>query len=219
MFLKEEIKLDFSIMEDGSIQGHMASTVVSKMKIKNECIRVGLAETLCTFIMMVFGLGSVVQVVTGNYAFLYHTGAHMNAAVSFTMSVFGHLHWKMLPLYVFAQFLGSFFAAGAIYAIHHYCWGNLTVSGPKATAGIFATLLSQLFYRAGSVTGALIYKAFVELHHPDLKSTKTQSTEDPEYVPLEKYMYQHNCDNHNKFQHITIISEGSQKILLLKIGC
>lgn len=38
----------------------------------------------------------------------------------------------------------------------------------------------------GGVTGALIYKAFVELHHPDLKSTKTQSTGDPEYVPLEK---------------------------------
>uniref|UniRef100_A0A9J7ZS91 Aquaporin 7 n=1 Tax=Cyprinus carpio carpio TaxID=630221 RepID=A0A9J7ZS91_CYPCA len=170
-------------IEDGSIQGHMASTVVSKMKIKNECIRVVLAETLCTFIMMVFGLGSVVQVVTGNYAFLYHTGAHMNAAVSFTMSVFGHLHWKMLPLYVFAHKYSS--SSGMLY---HYCWGNFTVSGPKATAGIFATLLSQLIYRAGSVTGALIYKAFVELHHPDLKSTKTQSTEDPEYVPLEKYI-------------------------------
>uniref|UniRef100_A0A8C2K180 Aquaporin 7 n=1 Tax=Cyprinus carpio TaxID=7962 RepID=A0A8C2K180_CYPCA len=196
----------------------MASTVVSKMKIKNECIRVVLAETLCTFIMMVFGLGSVVQVVTGNYAFLYHTGAHMNAAVSFTMSVFGHLHWKMLPLYVFAQFLGSFFAAGQILImLYHYCWGNFTVSGPKATAGIFWVPLVAPFI--GGVTGALIYKAFVELHHPDLKSTKTQSTEDPEYVPLEKYMYQHNCDNHNKFQHITIISEGSQKILLLKIGC
>lgn len=39
----------------------------------------------------------------------------------------------------------------------------------------------------GGVTGATIYKAFVELHHPDLKSTKTQSTEDPECVPLEKY--------------------------------
>ncbi len=38
----------------------------------------------------------------------------------------------------------------------------------------------------GGVTGALIYKAFVELHHPDLKSTKTQSAGDPECIPLEK---------------------------------
>lgn len=106
----------------------------------------------------------------------------MNAAVSFTMCVFGRLRWKMLPLYVLAQFLGSFLAAGTIFslyygeqilifffrsyfcswsvgvghinchkvslltsvlcfidAIHHYCGGNFTVSGPKATAGIFAT--------------------------------------------------------------------------------
>lgn len=42
-------------MEDG-IRGHMAPTVVSMLKIKNECIRVVLAETLCTFIMMVRGL-------------------------------------------------------------------------------------------------------------------------------------------------------------------
>ncbi|XP_016148387.1 aquaporin-7 [Sinocyclocheilus grahami] len=294
-------------MEDGSrIQGHMAPTVASRLKIKNECIRVVLAETLCTFIMMVFGLGTVAQVVTGNGVFGEYfsinvgfglsvamgvhvggkvSGAHMNAAVSFTMCVFGRLRWKMFPLYVFAQFLGSFLAAGTIFllyydAIHHYCGGNFTVSGPKATAGIFATypapfisiytgffdqvlgtamlllclmaladqrnqpvvprgepvgvgLLVLLIgvslgsnsgyainptrdlgprvftlmagwgmdvFRAGNgwwwvplvapfiggVTGALIYEAFVELHHPDLKSTKTQSAEDPECVPLEK---------------------------------
>lgn len=104
----------------------------------------------------------------------------MNAAVSLTMCVFGRLVWKMLPLYVFAQLLGSFLAAGTIYAvyygkeirhwiafththtsffkivlvkdvisavscfpyeeaIHNYCGGNLTVTGAKATAGIFAT--------------------------------------------------------------------------------
>ncbi|CAJ1051520.1 aquaporin-7 [Xyrichtys novacula] len=68
----------------------------------------------------------------------------MNAAVSLAMCVFGRLGWKMLPLYVLAQLLGSFLAAGTIYAvyyeaIHDYCGGNLTVTGAKATAGIFAT--------------------------------------------------------------------------------
>ncbi|XP_061641302.1 aquaporin-7 isoform X2 [Phyllopteryx taeniolatus] len=71
-------------------------------------------------------------------------GAHMNAAVSFAMCAFGRLAWKMLPLYVFSQLLGSFFAAGTVYAvyyeaIHDYCGGNLTVTGVKATASIFAT--------------------------------------------------------------------------------
>lgn len=300
------MKQEVSIMEDDRIQDHMAPTEVFRLKIKNECIRVALAETLCTFIMMVFGLGTVAQVVTGNGVFGEYfsinvgfglsvamgvhvggkvSGAHMNAAVSFTMCVFGRLRWKMFPLYVFAQFLGSFLAAGTIFllyydAIHHYCGGNFTVSGPKATAGIFATypapyisiytgffdqvlgtamlllclmaladqrnqpvmsggepvgvgLLVLLIgvslgsnsgyainptrdlgprvftlmagwgmevFRAGNgwwwvplvapfiggVTGALIYEAFVELHHPDLKRTKTQSAEDPECVPLEK---------------------------------
>ncbi|XP_022056351.1 aquaporin-7 [Acanthochromis polyacanthus] len=136
-----------------------------KVWVKNELVRVGLAETLCTYVMMTFGLGSVAQVVTGQGAFGQYfsinvgfglgvamgfhvggkvSGAHMNGAVSFTMCVFGRLAWKMLPLYIFAQLLGSFLAAGTIYgiyyeAIHDYCDGNLTVTGAKATAGIFAT--------------------------------------------------------------------------------
>ncbi|XP_022600529.1 aquaporin-7-like [Seriola dumerili] len=136
-----------------------------KVWLKNELVRVGLAESLCTYVMMVFGLGSVAQVVTGQGAFGQYlsinlgfglgvamgihvggkvSGAHMNAAVSFTMCTFGRLTWRMLPVYVFAQLLGSFLAAGTVYAvyyeaIHDYCGGNLTVTGVKATAGIFAT--------------------------------------------------------------------------------
>lgn len=136
-----------------------------KLRLKNEFIRVGLAEFLCTFVMMAFGLGSVAQVVTGQGGFGHYlsinigfalgvamgvhvggnvSGAHMNGAVSITMCVFGRLAWRMLPLYIFAQFLGSFLAAGTIYgiyyeAIYDYCGGNLTVTGAKATAGIFAT--------------------------------------------------------------------------------
>ncbi|XP_029288602.1 aquaporin-7 isoform X3 [Cottoperca gobio] len=136
-----------------------------KVWLRNESVRVGLAETLCTYVMMVFGLGSVAQVVTGQGEFGQYlsinlgfglgvamgvhvggkvSGAHMNAAVSFTMCTFGRLGWKMLPLYIFAQLLGSFLAAGTIYAVYYeaiydYCGGNLTVTGATATAGIFAT--------------------------------------------------------------------------------
>ncbi|XP_066502364.1 aquaporin-7 [Hoplias malabaricus] len=133
--------------------------------VDKEHVRVGLAECLSTFVMMVFGLGSVAQVITGGGLFGDYlsinlgfglgvamgvhvggkiSGAHMNAAVSFTLCVFGRLGWKMLPLYVAAQLLGSFLAAGTVFtlyydAIHSYCGGNFTVSGPRATAGIFAT--------------------------------------------------------------------------------
>ncbi|XP_021424344.2 aquaporin-7 [Oncorhynchus mykiss] len=152
-------------MEQGSVQEHGRSRKLSKIWVINERVRVGLAESLSTYVMMVFGLGSVAQVVTGRGAFGEYlsvnlgfglgvamgmhiggrvSGAHMNAAVSFSMCLFGRLGWRMLPVYILCQLIGSFLAAGTIYslyydAIYHYCGGNLTVSGPKATAGIFAT--------------------------------------------------------------------------------
>ncbi|XP_029538275.1 aquaporin-7 [Oncorhynchus nerka] len=152
-------------MEQGSVQEHGRSRKLSKIWVINEHVRVGFAETLSTYVMMVFGLGSVAQVVTGRGAFGEYlsvnlgfglgvamgvhiggrvSGAHMNAAVSFSMCLFGRLGWRMLPVYILSQLIGSFLAAGTIYslyydAIYHYCGGNLTVSGPKATAGIFAT--------------------------------------------------------------------------------
>ncbi|KAM4740907.1 aquaporin-7 [Anableps anableps] len=136
-----------------------------KVWLRSELSRVGLAEFLSTYVMMALGLGSVAQVVTGQGVFGQFlsinvgfglavamgvhvggnvSGAHMNAAVSLTMCVFGRLPWKRLPLYVFVQLFGSFLAAATVYgiyyeAIHNYCGGNLTVTGERATAGIFAT--------------------------------------------------------------------------------
>lgn len=58
---KEEIKQKVIIMEEGGIPGHVPQTVVSMLKIKNECVRVFLAEALCTFSMMVSVLTSSTQ--------------------------------------------------------------------------------------------------------------------------------------------------------------
>ncbi|KAM9757915.1 aquaporin-7 [Menidia menidia] len=153
-----------------------------KIWLRNEFLRVGLAESLCTYVMMAFGLGSVAQVVTGQGVFGQYisinlgfglgvamgvhvggkvSGAHMNAAVSFTMCVFGQLAWKMLPLYVCAQLLGTFLASGTVYAvyyeaIHHYSGGNLTVTGERATAGIFATYPAPYL----SLTGGFLDQVF-----------------------------------------------------------
>ncbi|XP_015235357.1 PREDICTED: aquaporin-7-like [Cyprinodon variegatus] len=136
-----------------------------KVWLRSELSRVGLAEFLSTYVMMALGLGSVAQVVTGQGVFGQYlsinlgfglavamgvhvggnvSGAHMNGAVSLTMCVFGRLQWKRLPLYIFVQLLGSFLGAATIYAIYYeaiydYCGGNLTVTGERATAGIFAT--------------------------------------------------------------------------------
>uniref|UniRef100_A0A8K9WZJ4 Aquaporin-7 n=1 Tax=Oncorhynchus mykiss TaxID=8022 RepID=A0A8K9WZJ4_ONCMY len=142
------------------------TTVINDCNQFSHCGRLFLTGCVhVVFIFKVFGLGSVAQVVTGRGAFGEYlsvnlgfglgvamgmhiggrvSGAHMNAAVSFSMCLFGRLGWRMLPVYILCQLIGSFLAAGTIYslyydAIYHYCGGNLTVSGPKATAGIFAT--------------------------------------------------------------------------------
>eukprot|EP00073_Rattus_norvegicus_P044736 XP_017446884.1 PREDICTED: LOW QUALITY PROTEIN: aquaporin-10 isoform X1 [Rattus norvegicus] len=71
-------------------------------------------------------------------------GAHLNPAFSLAMCMVGRLPWAKLPIYCFVQLLSAFCASGATYvlyydALQHYTGGNLTVTGPKETASIFAT--------------------------------------------------------------------------------
>ncbi|NXU64118.1 AQP3 protein, partial [Horornis vulcanius] len=135
------------------------------LRIRNNTIRQMLAEALGTFILMVFGLSSVAQVVLGkgssghylsiNMAFgigvtlgVYAaggiSGGHLNAAITITQCVLGNISWTALVAYITGQFLGSFMAAATVFAlyydaIYHYTNGSLTVSGPTATAMIFST--------------------------------------------------------------------------------
>ncbi|KAM4876826.1 aquaporin-7 isoform 1-T1 [Thomomys bottae] len=138
-----------------------------KAVLRKKMVREFLAEFLSTYVMMVFGLGSVAHNVLtnqkqGSYLGVnlgfgfgvtmgVHmagsiSGAHMNAAVTFTSCALGRVPWKKFPVYVLGQCLGSFMAAATTYmlfytAIQDFSGGLLTVSGPKATAGIFATYL------------------------------------------------------------------------------
>ncbi|XP_042554246.1 aquaporin-7 [Dipodomys spectabilis] len=150
-----------SMMNSGPILARI------KAVLRKEMVREFLAEFMSTYVMMVFGLGSVAHNVLtnqkqGSYLGVnlgfgfgvtmgVHmagsiSGAHMNAAVTFTSCALGRVPWKKFPVYVLGQFLGSFMASATIYmlfytAIQDFSGGLLTVSGPKATAGIFATYL------------------------------------------------------------------------------
>uniref|UniRef100_A0A4W5N9U4 Uncharacterized protein n=1 Tax=Hucho hucho TaxID=62062 RepID=A0A4W5N9U4_9TELE len=53
----------------------------------------------------------------------------LNPVVSFSMCVLGRHHWRKFPFYTVFQLID---------AIMNYCQGNLTVTGPTATAQIFA---------------------------------------------------------------------------------
>ncbi|XP_072269625.1 aquaporin-7-like [Pyxicephalus adspersus] len=135
------------------------------ISIRNRWAREGMAELLSTFIMMLFGLGSVAQVVLGKKEYGQYlsinlsfgigvtmgihvaggvSGAHMNCAVSLTNCILGKLLWKKLPLYMLCQIAGAFLAAVVVFflyyeALNNYCGGNLTVTGDLETASIFAT--------------------------------------------------------------------------------
>jgi len=103
------------------------------VKYKNEFI----GETLGTFILVLFGCGSVaVSVLFGAYQGLMQialawgigvtlaiyltrhiSSAHLNPAVSLAMVIGKRMTLRKLPTYVFAQFLGAFLAGLIIYAL------------------------------------------------------------------------------------------------------
>ncbi len=100
--------------------------------------RAWLGEFLGTFILVLFGCGSVAvdtlfEAHGGNLALIaliwgaavtlaiyltrHLSCAHLNPAVSISMAVSGRMYWSKLPGYLIAQFLGAFVAGWAVYAL------------------------------------------------------------------------------------------------------
>eukprot|EP01065_Artemidia_motanka_P036868 TRINITY_DN44917_c0_g1_i1.p1 TRINITY_DN44917_c0_g1~~TRINITY_DN44917_c0_g1_i1.p1 ORF type:complete len:330 (+),score=83.70 TRINITY_DN44917_c0_g1_i1:56-991(+) len=135
-------------------------------------LREAAAEFLGTFVLIVFGTGVVAQVAVagdggtkGDYlsinigwalgvmfgAQLAYgvSGAHLNPAVTLAMTVFRGAPVKKLPLYVAAQVLGAFCAAGVVHGLYkssfdrfhdmHDADAEGRVYGANATAGVFST--------------------------------------------------------------------------------
>ncbi|XP_061281924.1 aquaporin-3 isoform X2 [Bos javanicus] len=135
------------------------------LHIRYRLLRQALAECLGTLILVMFGCGSVAQVVlsrgthggflTINLAFGFAvtlgiliagqvSGAHLNPAVTFAMCFLAREPWIKLPVYTLAQTLGAFLGAGIIFGLYYdaiwaFANNQLIVSGPNGTAGIFAT--------------------------------------------------------------------------------
>ncbi|XP_043934006.1 aquaporin-3-like [Protopterus annectens] len=147
------------------MQKECLSKVGNFLRIKNKLLRQALAECLGTLILVMFGCGSVAQVVlsegqkgrflTVNLAFGFAvtlgilvcgqvSGGHLNPAVTFALCLLGRDRWRKFPIYFFAQTVGSFIAAAIIYGLYfdalmNYGGGQLRVTGANSTAGIFAT--------------------------------------------------------------------------------
>ncbi|XP_046696497.1 aquaporin-9b [Silurus meridionalis] len=136
-----------------------------KLTLRHAIIREFLAEFLGTFVLILFGCGSVAQAVlsrgtvgepltihigftTGVMLAVYVSGGvsggHVNPAVSLAMAVLGRLPILKLPVYVAAQFIGAFAGSCAVFGLYYdafmdYSNGELLVKGENATANIFAS--------------------------------------------------------------------------------
>jgi len=133
--------------------------------MSNALLRELLAEFFGTFILIVFGIGVVAQVVLskgaagstlsiniawglavtmGCYVAAGVTGAHLNPAVTLALAVHRRFPWhKVLP-YSLAQLAGAFIASAIVFMTYHealnaFDSGVRQVVGPQGTAGIWAT--------------------------------------------------------------------------------
>jgi MIP family channel proteins len=124
-----------------------------------------LAEFFGTFVLIVFGVGVVAQVVLsrqtagtflsiniawglavtmGCYVSAGVTGAHLNPAVTLALAARRDFPWgKVLP-YSLAQIAGAFAASAVVYVTYHealtaFDGGVRQVLGSQGTAGIWAT--------------------------------------------------------------------------------
>lgn len=124
-----------------------------------------LAEFLGTFVLIVFGVGVVAQVVLsrqtaggyfsiniawglavamGCYVSAGVTGGHLNPAVTLALAVHRKLPWGKVVPYSLAQIAGAFVASAVVYVTYREALGVFDggvrqVLGPQGTAGIWAT--------------------------------------------------------------------------------
>jgi MIP family channel proteins len=132
--------------------------------MSNALSRELLAEFFGTFILIVFGVGVVAQVVLskgaagtlsiniawglavtmGCYVAAGVTGAHLNPAVTLALAVHRRFPWNKVLPYSLAQLAGAFIASAVVFvtyyeALNAFDSGIRQVVGPQGTAGIWAT--------------------------------------------------------------------------------
>ena len=124
-----------------------------------------LAEFFGTFVLIVFGVGVVAQVVLskqtagtflsiniawglavtmGCYVSAGVTGAHLNPAVTLALAARRDFPWSKVLPYSLAQIAGAFVASAVVFVTYHealsaFDGGVRQVAGAQGTAGIWAT--------------------------------------------------------------------------------
>ena len=143
------------------------------------------AECLGTFLLIAFGVGSVAQMVLshhtlgttlsvnigwglavmlGAFASAGVSGAHLNPAVTLAFAAYRGFPWRKVVPYAMAQLLGAFLASAVVYvtyreALDAFDNGLRAVSGPTATAGIWATYPQPYLSIAGGFVNQVVDRA------------------------------------------------------------
>jgi MIP family channel proteins len=132
--------------------------------IRNEHVRNCLSECLASFILVSFCIGSGAMItlppklttfmcaaIAAGFGLTMAiwagggvSGGHANPAVTLGFASVGQLPFRHVPVYWLGQYIGAFVAPACVYgvyidALNNFDGGVRQVTGPNATASIFAT--------------------------------------------------------------------------------
>jgi MIP family channel proteins len=155
--------------------------------MSRDLIREMLAEFLGTFVLIVFGVGVVAQVVLskqttgtflsiniawglavtmGCYVCAGVTGAHLNPAVTVALAVHRGFPWNKVVPYSIAQIAGAFVASAVVFITYHdalnaFDGGVRQVLGAQGTAGIWATYPQPFLSTFGGIVDQVVGTALL----------------------------------------------------------
>src|SRR5262249_12333553 len=157
--------------------------------IQNNLKREMLAEFLGTLVLIAFGAGVVAQVILSgekngvylsiNIAWGFGvtmaiyvaggvSGAHLNPAVTLALAVRKLFPWPKLLPYWIAQTAAAFAGAGVALSVYREAFnafdgGMRMITGPKGTAGIFATYPQSYLSTMGGLIDQIVGTALLML--------------------------------------------------------
>lgn len=154
---------------------------------QDSVVREALAEFLGTFVLIVFGVGVVAQVVLsggvngsylsinlcwglavamGVYVAAGVSGAHINPAVTVALAVHRGFPWRKVAPYVTAQVVGAFLASLVVFLTYREAFdafdgGVRQIQGPQGTAGVFATYPKAYLSTLGGLVDQIVGTALL----------------------------------------------------------
>ena len=179
------IVIIYSAIDSILQSGVSISQIPTSYKRGDYIVRDFLGEMIGTFLLVLFGIGSVavtilfsahvglfqiamiwgIGVALAIYATRHLSCAHLNPAVSIAMVVGGRMNLRQLPLYVVAQFVGAFLAAGVVFllfsdSISQFEVLNHIVRGMPSSIQT-AKMFGEFFNNAGGVMMVTVLTAFL----------------------------------------------------------